>query len=623
MELSDRLSMIMINDKGSSQYIGSSSGFSLFSPRGLQWIWEKTGTSNLDKLISQVAQIDPAYFNSINLVFPIYSRELFNERFERQYSDEPPQDLAWYASFNAILALGCHAVRTEYCFANASTEFTFSPFQSDSDYTLEQKSSKYFRNVTSVFTDLQFGSPSLLGLQAMITMIFMIPCSHHPLTLHMVSATAVRLAHVIGLHRSTENPRISEEESVERRNTFWTLYIMDKAMALQNGGPPLIHDQDIGILLPESDMGITRLSKGKKIYSTFGLATKLSMIESRIHSELYSARSQTRSVSQRLKSIRELDQELLEWRDLVPIEIRPGQEIACDDHQLIPVVILHFSYYTCLTTTHRASSYGGPWTAEGEHGNLGERELQVVRYGEKACVEAARNVVDLLDCFDDESGPPMSWHVISQPMAACLILFANILQYPHDPNATSDLDRINSIVSRLGQWVIKAHLYFASATLWIFYELYKIADLHLRKTRENPGDQTSNSTLIEDDSAIGDSYYEASTPKRRDTESSDGDSDESEEGSKTPEQNATTPSQYESTPAFHLSHQDSISLQSTSQNPTPNSLDQGFNDEMVVMLDSKDPSASSFDFMPYDSSFLPMDVNWDLPVVEKDRSGYR
>jgi hypothetical protein len=76
--ISDNLSMIVINEQGGSQFVGmittyswpsvhsesekspgSSSGFSLFSPRGLRWISEKTGNRNLERLVSQVIQLDP------------------------------------------------------------------------------------------------------------------------------------------------------------------------------------------------------------------------------------------------------------------------------------------------------------------------------------------------------------------------------------------------------------------------------------------------------------------------------------------------------------------------------------------------------------------------------------
>ena len=45
--LSDRFSNLIIGDRGQHVYIGSSSGFSLLSPRGLAWVERKTGSSNL------------------------------------------------------------------------------------------------------------------------------------------------------------------------------------------------------------------------------------------------------------------------------------------------------------------------------------------------------------------------------------------------------------------------------------------------------------------------------------------------------------------------------------------------------------------------------------------------
>jgi hypothetical protein len=49
--VADRLSTLLIDDEGSSIFLGSSSGFSLFSPQGLQWIANRTGTTELPRFI--------------------------------------------------------------------------------------------------------------------------------------------------------------------------------------------------------------------------------------------------------------------------------------------------------------------------------------------------------------------------------------------------------------------------------------------------------------------------------------------------------------------------------------------------------------------------------------------
>jgi hypothetical protein len=90
---------------------------------------------------------------------------VFNEHFERQYSDTPRDDLSWYACFNVVLAVGSGVLRTGY----PATD----PLTSPEDVQLlpEELPAKYLRNATSVITDLQFGSPSLMSVQAILGMV--------------------------------------------------------------------------------------------------------------------------------------------------------------------------------------------------------------------------------------------------------------------------------------------------------------------------------------------------------------------------------------------------------------------------------------------------------------------
>lgn len=105
---------------------------------------------------------DAAFFLFFNLVFPLFNRRLFDAKFERQYSDDPPKNLAWYACFNVVMALGSRIVGVQYI--PNIPQMTPEP-------PSEELSIRYLRNATSVFIDLQFGTASLMSVQAMIAMV--------------------------------------------------------------------------------------------------------------------------------------------------------------------------------------------------------------------------------------------------------------------------------------------------------------------------------------------------------------------------------------------------------------------------------------------------------------------
>ncbi|RDW70180.1 hypothetical protein BP5796_08577 [Coleophoma crateriformis] len=652
MELSDSLSMMIINDRGASQFVGSSSGFSLFSPRGLQWIAEKTGTTNLDKLLKQVLQLDPGtwdrgswsgftnlswypippsqrepapekavadkyvemFFFNFNAIFPIFNRASFDERLEQQYSDNPPQETAWYASFNSVLAIGCQMYRMSLLESQAP-----SPFQSRVDHDLEQEAARYCRNSAGTFHDLQFGSATLLSVQAMVAMVFITFHSNH-LLLPIIMSAAARLGHSIGLHRSLGEAEISADQVEERKSLFWTIYTIDKDISLQSGSPPIIHDQDIGVALPEENPQIVRYPSGKIRLDTFLISAKLAMIESRIYMELYSTRSRTRSAKQRMKSISTIDADLQKWKDSIPIEIRPEHEIQCDEAQLVPVMVFHFKYYNCLITMHRASMRHGPWNEESVDLELDcvDKDLNPRVYKSEAiCVDAARNVLDLLDYFDEEKGPPFVWPIVSQPLCAALILFVNILQHPADPYASSDLGRINLVVAMVGQWVVQARLYFASGTLWLFYELYKIADLLLTKTKE---DQFQEATELAERQSLSGENNPGSSGHRSYAPSFASLQTMSEQKPLPP----LPPLSYfpsnmtpQSTTTPQLTSHGSVSVPPESVEATPYSQDRiDFDEDGPIVLESHNDAAL------YESWFPPMDVQWDPSMEKGPRSNH-
>lgn len=179
--LEDKLSIFMINDDGVSGFVGPSSGFSLFSPQGLRWISEKTGSRTFENCIREVAhscdavvfpntfmpnQSEPeplpdkatanqymeTYFQTFNCAFPLYEKETVMARFAKDYFNVGrEQDPAWYASLNIIFLIGRGVARKD----------------NGRDFICE----RYFNNASSVFTELLFNSPSLLAVQAMIGMV--------------------------------------------------------------------------------------------------------------------------------------------------------------------------------------------------------------------------------------------------------------------------------------------------------------------------------------------------------------------------------------------------------------------------------------------------------------------
>ena len=164
-------------------------------------------------------------------------------------------------------------------------------------------------------------------------------------------------------------------------------------------------DDDMNVELPSEDppdnVGHVPLADGKGKFNLFRALCEFSAIESRVYKRLYSAKASKQSDGELLNTIGELDKELEDWKESIPIEYRPEHEIqATHGPLLIHVVVLHFAYYNCLTTIHRMSVQHGYWTSRLSNyaiQGLNARPLNPRVFMSAAlCVTAARASINLI-----------------------------------------------------------------------------------------------------------------------------------------------------------------------------------------------------------------------------------
>lgn len=183
-------------------FVGSSSGFSIFSPKGIQWVNEKTGDTSFQDMISSAYVDDnkwmywkpeifsdifarrvfkplPAkeeamslfrdFFENFNCMFPLYHEPTFMHLVERQYSRDPYEGSGWWASINVVLAIA-HRLRV---MSNLVPQ--------DED----KKAWLYLKNAMGVLTELTMRNTDLLSVQALLGMVSLPACV---MSLHISSS---------------------------------------------------------------------------------------------------------------------------------------------------------------------------------------------------------------------------------------------------------------------------------------------------------------------------------------------------------------------------------------------------------------------------------------------------
>ncbi|KAL4728600.1 hypothetical protein ACLX1H_005351 [Fusarium chlamydosporum] len=477
--LSEMMCSLVTNNYGETRYIGSSSGFSIFSPKGVSWVNSKTGDDSFQRTISDISVDDHKwtnwkpevfsdlfqrpifrplppkpealsllqdYFDNFNCIFPLFHQPTFMHLVQMQYSSDPYQGSGWWASLNCALAIA-HRLRV---MSNLVPQ--------DED----EKAWGYLKNAMGVFPELTMRNTDLLSVQALLGMALFLQGTPNPQPTFLLVSAAMRLAQSIGLHKRGTGFNLNPIEIEQRKRVFWIAYMLDKDLCLRAGRPPAQDDDDMNVELPDADpadnIGNIPLADGKGKMNLFRVMCEFATIESEVYKRLYSVSATKQSDGELLNTIGELDQKLEEWKDSIPIDYRPEHDINASHTPLIlHVVMLHLTYYNCLTTIHRMSVHHGYWTSRLANyaiQGLNARPLNPRVFSSAAlCTAAARASVSLLK-YVPQGDFACVWMILYFPVSALVTLFGNILQNPLDPRAKSDTRLMNIVVtflSMLGQ----------------------------------------------------------------------------------------------------------------------------------------------------------------------------
>ncbi|KAF3393410.1 hypothetical protein DPV78_009517 [Talaromyces pinophilus] len=645
--LSDMMCSLVTNNCGETRYIGSSSGFSIFSPRGIQWVNEKTGDTSFHDMI-QAAYVDDNkwlywkpeifsdifarrvfkplppkeeamslfrdYFDNLNCLLPLFHEPTFMHLVERQYSRDPYEGSGWWASINIVLALS-HRLRVMSHLV---------PQEED------KKAWLYLKNAMGVLTELTMRNTDLLSVQALLGMSLFLQGTPNPQPSFFLVAAAIRLSHSIGLHKRGSLFNLNPVEVEQRKRVFWIAYMLDKDICLRSGRPPVQDDDDMNVELPSEippdNVGIIPLVASEGKFNIFKVMCRFAIIQSRVYKRLYSTKAAKQSDGEILNTIGELDKELEEWKDSIPLDYRPEHEIKTTHTPLIlHVMIIHFAYYNCLTTIHRMAVHHGYWTSRLSNyaiQGLNIRPLNPrVFSSANICVSAARASINLIK-YIPQGDFACVWLVLYYPVSALVTLFANILQNPQDARARSDIKSMNVVVNFLSMLGSDESNGSVRRMLSVCAEFERIARVVVDKSEKEVLSKRKRKVATED--------MNANNTQRADTSSRPGPTASSSEN-------------FVDATAFSPREQQQQGIPSGTQpttqppigvvSPNPSDMMSGtfgdlnanmpvFNPEVSFAdqpnLQSTTTSAttspSDNQFYPFQSSFVPQDL-WQMPMT--------
>lgn len=166
-----------------------------------------------------------------------------------------------------------------------------------------------------------------------------------------------------------------ERETRQLRTLFWLCYIVDKDISLRLSQPPLMTADYCDLTLPEghekyyaytphTEEEMMNQPDFENLVPHLPGDPELSQLKEKTARLLYSAHAARKTDAELLQSIRELDDEVENWRLSIPPEFRPTLSISHDSRVVIGQkvtprnmrrILLHLEYHYVMTTIHRAS----------------------------------------------------------------------------------------------------------------------------------------------------------------------------------------------------------------------------------------------------------------------------
>lgn len=183
----------------------------------------------------------------------------------------------------------------------------------------------------------------------------------------MAHAIAVRCVYRLGGQRDPQG-QVPTASQKHFRELFWLLYFSDKHISLRSGQPSAINDIECDLSLDDY-IGLEAVTHPTE--TVYPSDLRLTVIKSRVSSMLYSPSCMYRSDSELLRDVRELDDELEEWRSSVPEHCRPRLAVGdasnatdlLEQHNFGMVAIfVHLEYLYLISAIHRACGRCTAWS---------------------------------------------------------------------------------------------------------------------------------------------------------------------------------------------------------------------------------------------------------------------
>ncbi|KAK8075457.1 hypothetical protein PG997_010120 [Apiospora hydei] len=436
--------------------ISSNQGIPFFSKQGKEWIHAHTGSKpapqppcppNAPTQVTGLWELpDRAVVNTYlsifttsirRYVFPIIDEAAFPDVVEKAYNGHPDQADVVCAKA-CVLAFTCIQVHMEGQL----------DIQPSLTVRADQCAARVYRLMPTILAS------SCSESVQVCTML----CMYNMFTGNVAAAAtylsvAYRFVTMLGAHLNpvsmdptsdTDNPHSSQRYL---RRVFWHCYMYDKDISLRGGYISIINDDYCDLTLPPGYKEIDGFDSFKDGTDLIPGDMRLTIIKSNMIRRLYCAKAFRTPDVDLLKHIRELDDELDQWRISIPPRYRPSlvssyrMELASDWNKAkqAHILVIHFEYYFLLSLIHSASGRCRIPASGGVDHRASVNSCQCL------ALQASRTTLANLPVVSQVLSRGDFWYFIQYPLSASLTIFCNILTSPLNAQAGEDLELLQRV----------------------------------------------------------------------------------------------------------------------------------------------------------------------------------
>ncbi|KAH8901457.1 hypothetical protein GQ53DRAFT_835242 [Thozetella sp. PMI_491] len=310
----------------------------------------------------EVIPIIETFLSTCNSVIPLFHGPTLLRTVLDWYSHPLQRSPAVWAAINVVLALTYH--------------------QSDDLPMFHGGINQYIQNAQSVLTELTTDNAELLNVQVFAGLVMFYQGTPNIAATTVLTATALRLAHRLGLNTHQGSEHLDAIESRQRNRVFWIIYILDRDTSFKARTPPLQSDAEIDLDMPpeepEADgAGFVFTDDGQSKMNFFRAQVQLAHIQGKVYEAAYSVWAQNAEQEEQAQKANHTLDMLINWSSQLPPGFTASELLSSGSRALLRFFcILSAARISCFSVLLRTNHTDEKWIARlqgyGKNSTAGE-----------------------------------------------------------------------------------------------------------------------------------------------------------------------------------------------------------------------------------------------------------